>query len=158
VEIMQLLRRLARETGRAVLLSTHDLDLALRLADRLWLMPGDGTLHMDTPEDLVLSGALGSAFHSSGAAFDLHSGTFTIQDIHRGTVALTGGGLAETWARRALQRTGYAITTNGDPASARIEALDSTPPRWRLIQGDSVQEYAALGDLLAAVQAIPHIN
>lgn len=155
VEIMRLLRRLARETGRAVLLSTHDLDLALRLADRLWLMPGDGTLHTGAPEDLVLSGALARAFRSSGVAFDLHSGTFTVQDAYRGTIALTGGGLAGIWARRALERTGYAIMTNGGPTLARIEAVDTTPPSWRLIQGDAAVEYTALSDLLAAVQAMP---
>ena len=41
VEIMQLLRRLAHESRRAILLSTHDLDLALRTADRIWLMPSE---------------------------------------------------------------------------------------------------------------------
>lgn len=35
VEMMKLLRRLAAETGKAILLSTHDLQLALQLADRL---------------------------------------------------------------------------------------------------------------------------
>ena len=44
VEIVQLLRRLAGDSDRAVLLSTHDLDLALRCADRLWLLPLDGPL------------------------------------------------------------------------------------------------------------------
>jgi iron complex transport system ATP-binding protein len=35
VEMMKLLRRLTAETGKAILLSTHDLPLALQLADRL---------------------------------------------------------------------------------------------------------------------------
>ncbi len=35
VEMMKLLSRLATETGKAILLSTHDLQLALQLADRL---------------------------------------------------------------------------------------------------------------------------
>ena len=42
VEIMQLLRKLAHETNKAILLSTHDMDLALRSADRLWLLPKGG--------------------------------------------------------------------------------------------------------------------
>jgi iron complex transport system ATP-binding protein len=54
VEIMGILRRLARESGRAVLLSTHDLDLALRGADRLWLLPPGGPIRAGMPEELVL--------------------------------------------------------------------------------------------------------
>lgn len=37
VEVMQLLLRIAHEEHKTVLLSTHDLDLALHTADRLWL-------------------------------------------------------------------------------------------------------------------------
>ena len=49
IEIMQLLRRAAHEWGCAVLLSTHDLDLALRTADRIWLMPKGRPLHTRCP-------------------------------------------------------------------------------------------------------------
>ena len=38
VDMMLLLRRLARDERKAVLLSTHDLELALQTADRLWLL------------------------------------------------------------------------------------------------------------------------
>ena len=38
VETMLLLRRLAHETGKIILLSTHDVELALQTADTLWLM------------------------------------------------------------------------------------------------------------------------
>lgn len=51
VETMQLLRRLAHE-GKAILLSTHDLDMAVRSADRLWMLRSDG-LTTGTPEDIV---------------------------------------------------------------------------------------------------------
>jgi iron complex transport system ATP-binding protein len=66
VEIMQLLRQLTRETNQAILLSTHDLDLALRLADKVWLLTTNGILHVGAPEDLVLSGAFADTFNSEG--------------------------------------------------------------------------------------------
>jgi iron complex transport system ATP-binding protein len=68
VEIMGMLRTLAHETGRAMLLSTHDLDLALRASDRIWLLPKSGALAVGAPEDLVLSGALRSGICQRGSA------------------------------------------------------------------------------------------
>ena len=35
---MRLLHQLARETRKAILLSTHELDLALQIADEVWLL------------------------------------------------------------------------------------------------------------------------
>ena len=38
VETLQLLRRISREAEKTIFLSTHDVELALQLADTLWLM------------------------------------------------------------------------------------------------------------------------
>lgn len=38
VEMMQLLHHLSRSTGRTIFLSTHDLELALQTADKIWLL------------------------------------------------------------------------------------------------------------------------
>jgi iron complex transport system ATP-binding protein len=54
IAIMQLMRELAHIHGKAVLTSTHDLDLAMHTADKLWLMSMDGTITAGAPEDLVL--------------------------------------------------------------------------------------------------------
>lgn len=53
VELLNLLRRLAAECDKAVLLSSHHISSALELSDRLWLMPGDRTLVVDTPANLI---------------------------------------------------------------------------------------------------------
>ena len=66
VELMRLLVNLAYTTKRAILLSTHDLELALRVADRLWLLPTGGPLLDGMPEELALNGTLAAAFASEG--------------------------------------------------------------------------------------------
>ncbi|MGB1253547.1 MAG: ABC transporter ATP-binding protein, partial [Candidatus Promineifilaceae bacterium] len=108
VEIMQILRRLAYNSQRAILLSTHDLDLALRSADTLWLM-SEGKLHVGAPEDLVLSGAFAEAFASEGVTFDIHSGAFEVQEVKCGRINLVGEGVRAQWTARALQRIGYEV-------------------------------------------------
>ena len=57
VELMLLLRRLARTQHKTILLSTHDLELAMQTADDLWLLSG-GTLASGTPRQLAASGAV----------------------------------------------------------------------------------------------------
>ena len=76
LETMLSLRRLAHEAGKAVLLSTHDLDTALQTADRLWLLPAtasDGSatsLICGAPDELVADGSLERFFGNETLRFD----------------------------------------------------------------------------------------
>ena len=76
VEMMQLLRRLAIEQQKTIFLSTHDVELALQLADRLWVMDSDG-LHVGMPKELAVNGVLGRFIEHDGIRFD--SQTLTIR-------------------------------------------------------------------------------
>lgn len=69
VEVLQLLRRLAAEEQKTIFLSTHDVELALQLADRLWLMDTDG-LSVGTPHELSAQGALSRFIERPGITFD----------------------------------------------------------------------------------------
>ena len=69
VEVMQLLRRLAAGEGKTVFLSTHDVELALQIADRLWLMEPDA-LTVGTPAELSAQGALSRFIERDGITFD----------------------------------------------------------------------------------------
>lgn len=55
VELMQLLRRLAHEQGKTILMSTHDLEAALRTADRMWIL-ADGAITQGSPYELAERG------------------------------------------------------------------------------------------------------
>ena len=60
--ILRLLRTLAHEQNKTILISTHELDLALALSDRILLMtPGHG-IQLDTAENLKKANAFTSAF------------------------------------------------------------------------------------------------
>ena len=61
LEVMATARRLAAE-GRAVGLVSHELNLALRTADRVALLAGGKLAAFGTPEEVYASGALDAAF------------------------------------------------------------------------------------------------
>ncbi|HVU12941.1 MAG TPA: ABC transporter ATP-binding protein [Phototrophicaceae bacterium] len=146
VEIMQLLRRLAHESRRAILLSTHDLDLALRTADRIWLLASGQPLQVGAPEDLVLSGAFAAAFQSEGVTFDAQTGAFRLSSAPQGQISVIGTGLDALWTRRALERAGFAVGDNG------VALVEVVPPHWRLIRGSEVEQYDSLYDLVEALK------
>jgi iron complex transport system ATP-binding protein len=123
VAMMNVLRKLSRETQKAILVSTHELDLALQTADLLWLAK-DQTILTGIPEDLVLDGSLDRIFQFKG--FDLKTGK-VFHEAHRGVkVRLTGEGYSYLWTKNALERCGFEIS---DLEGMRVNVSDGF---WQL--------------------------
>ncbi|AMP97733.1 ATP-binding protein of ferrichrome ABC transporter [Pedobacter cryoconitis] len=111
IQLMRLLHQLAKETNKAILLSTHELDLALQVADQIWLMRNGGQLDAGLPEELVLNGAFQHAFEKDGIVFDAASGTFNIHYSGKRDIKVTGEGVAAFWTKKALVRNGFSISS-----------------------------------------------
>ena len=69
VETLQMLRRLAHKEHKTILLSTHDLGLALQLSDHLWLMESQ-RLSIGTPQELAANESLSRFIERDGIRFD----------------------------------------------------------------------------------------
>ena len=78
VEVMLLLRRISREQRKTVFLSTHDLELTLQIADRIWLMDAKKGLSIGTPHELGEAGILRHFVERQGIHFDSHTLTVKI--------------------------------------------------------------------------------
>ncbi|KTW01305.1 ABC transporter ATP-binding protein [Sphingomonas sanguinis] len=78
VEAMALLRAHAHATGTTVLLSSHDLDLSLQLADAVWLLDGVGGLVVGSAADLITAGHVGRAFDTDAVRFSAERGRFEL--------------------------------------------------------------------------------
>ena len=76
IEIMHLLHRLATEQNKAILLSTHDIEQALVLSDRLWLLSRENGLHTGVTEDLILSHRMENLFPHKDISFDYDHGVY----------------------------------------------------------------------------------
>ncbi len=106
VEMMQLLHRISRQTGKAIFLSTHDLELALQVADKLWLMKPLEDVTIGTPEDLTLEGSLARFFTRKGVGFDQNTGLFHIEFACATHIHLEGEGQRYAMMCKALRRNG----------------------------------------------------
>ena len=120
VEIMNLLRRLCREKNKAILIATHELDLALQTADLIWLANRSQSIQADIPENLVLDDSIDQLFQFKG--FTLKTGRVEQHPVKKRFFNVTGEGYAWLWTRNALERNGYGI---GNEAQEKISVIES---------------------------------
>ncbi|OJV40656.1 MAG: hypothetical protein BGO29_05445 [Bacteroidales bacterium 36-12] len=116
IEIMLLLHKLAHETGKTVLISTHELDIALQAADRVWLMTENDGVEVGVPEDLVLNGKFTETFKSDNFIFNPTNGNFSMNYSLTKKVSVFGDKTKMYWTLRALARAGYLAEANAKPA------------------------------------------
>ncbi|MEN6297570.1 MAG: ABC transporter ATP-binding protein [Rectinema sp.] len=83
IEIFKLAERLVQEAGKTVLLCTHEVDLALKTADELWVIDREHRFSAGAPFVVARSGAIGRAFDLPTVAFDVISGTFRAREPQR---------------------------------------------------------------------------
>ena len=114
VEIMLLLHKLAHKTHKAILLSTHELDLALQAADRIWLISTDHGVECGVPEDLVFNGSFNRAFQSNSYFFNAANGNFSMNYPMTKKVWVSGDKTRMYWTLRALARAGYMVVQDAD--------------------------------------------
>ena len=134
IRLMRLLHRLARELNKGILLSTHELDLALQVADEVWLLQATGPLYKGAPEDLILNGVFEAVFAREDVVFDRSSGVFRIPPEGQVQIRLAGEGITASWTRRALQREGFVVAEAGAAAVSIVE--ENSKPVWVLETGD----------------------
>ena len=151
VECISLLRDLAHRTQRAILLSIHDLDLALRCADRIWLLPYDGILRVGVPEDLVLSGTFQKGFENMGVQFDIETGTFLMKKQATKQIVLIGSGMNYFWTQRALEREGFDVQSEPTDGLTTIHLMDEESTCHWIVDGDDHLPCASIGELLVTL-------
>ena len=145
VEIMNLLRDLSRTTGKAILLATHELDLALQTADLIWLTGKDRNILVGLPEDLVLNGSFDQIFEFKG--FDLKSGKVLHRPFRKIMVQLSGDGAPYLWTKNALERNGFGISNAEQEISIRL-IQNMSGLMWSVRKGDIHSEVNSIEKLM----------
>jgi len=112
IEIMHLLHRLAVEQDKAILLSTHDIEQALVLADKLWLLTKGKGLQCGVTEDIILNHHMDELFTHKDIRFDYDHGVYypTVNGQKKIFVEAQDNTLLH-WTINALNRHGYQCTS-----------------------------------------------
>ncbi|MDE6191578.1 MAG: ABC transporter ATP-binding protein [Muribaculum sp.] len=141
VELMQLLLSLSRDHGKTIFMSTHDIELALLTADKVWLIDKPHGVATGTPEDLALDGSLARYFEREGVKFDMSTGMFSVSFPTRRTVAVKGDGARYNMMVKALARNAIALS------DASSDEIVVTPDAF-MYGGENFCDIASLLDKL----------
>jgi iron complex transport system ATP-binding protein len=156
-EIIDLLGNLALDHGKTVIYSTHDLQIALQQADKIWLIHKQEMLE-GAPEDLVLSGRLSDALRQTDSGteieMDPQTGEFAVKRIPRMDISLSsaGSGLVgpeglEAWTKKALERNGFRVAENKETGIHVLVDIATGSPRWTIEKSGSRVEFNSIYDL-----------
>ena len=152
VEVMQLLHNLTHTLQKTVFMSTHDLELALQIADKIWLMDRTNGIAIGTPEDLSLEGKLSSFFSRKGITYDTETGFFRIDTDYRREIHLQGHGSRYAMVRKALQRNGIRADRHVADDSLHIDTTGSAGDPFVIHRADgSTQSATNIEALLSLV-------
>ncbi|KGO89475.1 ABC transporter ATP-binding protein [Flavobacterium suncheonense] len=77
VKLFKLLKKLASETQKCILFSTHDIDLAIQLSDEMIVMTAEKVVQ-NQPCSLISDGTLNALFQDESIRFDPEKGKFII--------------------------------------------------------------------------------
>jgi len=78
VTLLKLLKKLTQETGKCILFSTHDIDMAIQLSDEMIIMTPESVVQ-DQPCNLIMKGSFNTLFQDEHILFDAEKGKFVIK-------------------------------------------------------------------------------
>ena len=78
VSLFKLLKKLAKETNKCILFSTHDIDMAIQISDEMIIMTDENVVQ-DQPCNFISKGNFETLFKNEHIAFDREKGKFIVQ-------------------------------------------------------------------------------
>jgi iron complex transport system ATP-binding protein len=105
-DILRILNDLTLIHHKTILFTTHDLAIALEVADKLWLM-AEGELFEGAPEDLLIDKVFRKLFLNSPAEFDVKTSSFRLRRNLEKDVTILGDKKYRLLTRKAMERIGF---------------------------------------------------
>lgn len=120
-EIMRLLHEISKTQQKAILVVTHDLEIALETADKFWLLNCGSRLITGLPEDLVISGAINQLLPGDKFQFNIDRGRIE-SIVSQVKFDISGPSELVQWLRKAMQKSGIqeldsSVQVYSDPFS-----------------------------------------
>ena len=147
VEIMSFLMKIAKDQNKTLLVSTHELSLALQFASQLWLMDYGQPVIQGTPEDLAISGDLNRIYHYQNFQYDLITGKINTSNERSAKIKIEASEDLIYWISNALDRIGYSpekeVTVTAKTSNNLLE--------WQLIEEGNTYNGRTINELIKQI-------
>jgi len=147
-EILHLMHHLSQQQEKCIIFSTHDLQMAINMSDKIWLIT-DENIKEGAPEDLMIAEAFDHLFDSSLVKFNSENGTFTSLNTEMGSIYVEGEGIKKYWTDKALNRIGLKVSEEKTYPYIRVPS--NTDNNWHLISQSSSENFNSLYDLVSRI-------
>ncbi len=104
ITLMKLLRDLVKNENKTIVLSMHEIDLALKYSDKILMFNGAKNIKVGMPEDLILNGSINGLFESQGLIFNIQEGVFHDEKETQIKVQIEAPDVYKIWILNALKR------------------------------------------------------
>lgn len=81
VELLGILRKMAKEKDTTVIMSLHEIDLAEKVSDKIVCVSGDVISHFGTPEEIFREANIQNLYHIEEDIFNLHFGSIELPKV-----------------------------------------------------------------------------
>ena len=144
-EILHLMHLLSLKNGKTIIFSTHDLNVAMSQADKIWLIVEDHLVE-GAPEDLMLQGAFDHLFDSSVVEYNSEHGTYSFKTENRGEIITSGDGIMLHYTKKALNRSGFSVREGEGKTYLKLPSGNCR--NWQFIDDKSVIEFGSLYEFI----------
>jgi iron complex transport system ATP-binding protein len=149
-DVISLLHELSGK-GKTIIYSTHDLNIALRFSDKIWLI-NNKNIHHGSPEDLIIDKTIAGIFDSGKIQLNIMTGDFELRKNFTKNICLKCE-IPELfyWTRLALQRKGYQLSDcNKDVPQVIVEkGIDKII--WNIQRFNENLSFESIYDMLSAL-------
>ena len=157
-EIMNLLHQIAHRENRTVLFSTHDLNIAMNMVDKIWIMTNTEIVE-GAPEDLAMSAAFDKMLGRSNLHFDRLTGDFNMNRRLLKNIVVQSR-LDIRWLRHTLERLHYKVIQNPATLPANTPVLHYETGkggihRFNYTFGKDQQQFTSIYTLSCYLRSLP---
>jgi iron complex transport system ATP-binding protein len=152
-EILRILNDLTLNDDKTILFSTHDLSIALDVADKLWLM-AENDIFQGAPEDLLISKVFRKLFLNSPAEFDAKTSTFRFRRELKREVIIQGEKKYRLLTKRAMERIGFQTNEESTSGFKVVIFEQDEKPQWQLSHNESKLIFDSIYTLAAHLKNI----